>query len=270
VRTVILVVLLCLAVLTAPLGWYLASRSLQPAPKKPIETVDPAEFEALRKSVDELTERVDELEVKLSRADIRRPDTSYADEEAPKEDAMAGNYAKVVQIADRRGVNEGLTHASASFLEELLGLPREDLTDECQPMTNETLKNLLVAEDVGPIKVNMLRPAVESLRQVFRNVQIEEPELYARIQGSGSLCVRRIRGAESAASAHAYGLAVDINIDGHLDQLGDGRTQLGLILMADYFNREGWYWGAGFGREDSMHFEVSREKLQQWRRLGKI
>ena len=49
-----------------------------------------------------------------------------------------------------------------------------------------------------------------------------------------------------------------------------GKTQLGLTLLADFFNKEGWIWGAGFGREDSMHFEVSREKLLQWRRLGQI
>ena len=52
------------------------------------------------------------------------------------------------------------------------------------------------------------------------------------------------------------------------DTLGDDRTQLGLILLSEFFQREGWYWGAGFGREDSMHFEVSREKVEQWRRLG--
>lgn len=173
-------------------------------------------------------------------------------------------------IADRRGVNTGLSHASASFLSELLGPPADPLTDDCTEMTNETLKAMLSVEDVGPIKVRMLRPAIASLRQVFRNVQVYEPELYARIQGSGSLCVRRVRGAEDAASAHAYGLAVDLNIDGLLDTLGDGKTQLGLMLLADFFQKEGWYWGAGFEREDSMHFEVSREKLEQWRRLGMI
>ena len=51
-----------------------------------------------------------------------------------------------------------------------------------------------------------------------------EPELYDRIKTAGSLCVRRIRGAQSAASAHAYGLAVDINIDGVLDSLADGSS----------------------------------------------
>jgi hypothetical protein len=45
---------------------------------------------------------------------------------------------------------------------------------------------------------------------------------------------------------------------------------LGLTILADFFEAEGWIWGAGFGREDSMHFEVSREMIEQWRAEGKI
>jgi hypothetical protein len=114
----------------------------------------------------------------------------------------------------------------------------------------------------------MLTPALASLRKVFAEVKEFEPELHARIASSGSLCVRLIRGSVSSASAHAYGLAVDLNIDGQLDNFADGKTQLGLILLADFFKKEGWIWGAGFSREDSMHFEVSREKIEEWRRLG--
>ena len=81
----------------------------------------------------------------------------------------------------------------------------------------------------------MIEPAILSLRQVFRNVKIFEPELYARINTAGSLCVRHIRGRPGSVSTHAYGLSVDLNIDGKLDTLGDGKTQLGLILLADFF-----------------------------------
>ncbi|WP_330848789.1 M15 family metallopeptidase [Mangrovicoccus ximenensis] len=71
-------------------------------------------------------------------------------------------------------------------------------------------------------------------------------------------------------STHAFGLALDVNIAGQLDNFADGRTQLGLILIADYFHEEGWVWGAGFRREDSMHFEVSRQQLEEWRAEGLI
>lgn len=69
-------------------------------------------------------------------------------------------------------------------------------------------------------------------------------------------------------STHSYGLAVDLNIDGHLDNFADGKTQLGLTILADFFRDEGWVWGAGFGREDSMHFEISRRQLDDWIAAG--
>ena len=131
-------------------------------------------------------------------------------------------------------------------------------------MTNQRLKDKLVLEQVGPIRVRMLTPAVESLKVVFANIQKADPDLYERINTAGSLCVRRIRGTQNSLSTHSYGLAVDLNIDGRLDTLGDGKTQLGLTILADFFKDEGWVWGAGFGREDSMHFEISRRQLDLW------
>jgi hypothetical protein len=137
-------------------------------------------------------------------------------------------------------------------------------------MTNPRLASKLVLEDVGPIRVRMLKPAADSIRRVFEEVRVTDPDLYARIDTAGSLCVRQIRGTRGRASTHAFGLAVDLNIDGVLDTLGDGRTQLGLTILADFFKSEGWVWGASWGREDSMHFEVSRQKLDEWIQAGAL
>ena len=46
--------------------------------------------------------------------------------------------------------------------------------------------------------------------------------------------------------------------------LGLNETQFGLLILAEYFNDEGWYWGAAYNREDSMHFEVGEETLRAW------
>jgi hypothetical protein len=105
---------------------------------------------------------------------------------------------------------------------------------------------------------------------VFERVQQTDVDLYNRISTAGALCVRRIRGSQNAVSSHAFGLAVDLNIDGVLDTLGDGKTQLGLTILSDFFQEEGWFWGASFGREDSMHFEVSQELISRWRSAGEI
>ena len=180
------------------------------------------------------------------------------------------DYAGVVLIPDRRAVNAGITVPTPTFLEEFLGRPRERLSDRCEPMENPRLQALLRLEEVGPIRVRMLEPAIESLRRIFEKVRAMDADLYERIDTAGSLCVRQIRGAAGRTSSHAFGLSLDINSDGHLDVLADGRTQLGLLLMSDLFREEGWIWGAGFTREDSMHFEVGRELLESWREEGRI
>lgn len=109
-------------------------------------------------------------------------------------------------------MNRGLVVAGSRHLVEKLGHPREVLSDDCEPLTNKALAAKLVLEDVGPIRVNMLAPAVESLHRVFEAVKRADPDLYARINSSGSLCVRRIRGTTSSLSTHSFGLAVAVNI----------------------------------------------------------
>lgn len=177
-------------------------------------------------------------------------------------------YAQVVLIANRRNVNEGLEIAGSRWLANTFGLPREDLDQTCREMTNQRLASKLRLQEVGPIRVRMLQPAIDSLTRVFAKVEATDPDLYARISTAGSLCVRAIRGTTNRASTHSFGLAVDLNIDGKLDTLGDGKTQLGLTILADFFKEEGWVWGASWRREDSMHFEVSRQKLEEWVRDG--
>ncbi len=262
-------IFLAVAVLLAPAGWYGAQwlfwqgRSLSDNPDMI------AMQERLNKLVLDLNDLQLVVEQLSSTGVSNNTDTITYSENAPVNNQSV-DYTQIISLAGRRDVNEGLTNSSSSYLLGLFGKPREDLTQDCQPMTNPVLKDLIVTEDVGPIRVTMLRPAILSLKQIFNNIQQRQPDLYARISTAGSLCVRLIRGSTTSISNHAFGLAVDLNIDGQLDVLGDAQTQLGLSILADYFRAEGWYWGAGFGREDSMHFQVSREKIETWRRLGQI
>ncbi|MFC6762357.1 M15 family metallopeptidase [Sulfitobacter porphyrae] len=50
-------------------------------------------------------------------------------------------------------------------------------------------------------------------------------------------------GSRSSVSNHSWGTAIDVKLEGRLDGFGDGGTQFGLILLAELFNEEGWYWG---------------------------
>ena len=236
-------VLIALAIVTAPAGWFGAYYLLGR------DTATRADLEQVSTALRDLTIDFNNLRQQVEMLEQRGVggDETITFSDAPvASDSLQDSFAQVVLIADRRDVNEGMTAATPTYLTSLFGPPRTDLTQDCQTMTNPVLSGMLRTENVGPINVQMLEPAIISLRQVFKNVEIFEPELYARIRSAGSLCVRLIRGSDSSVSAHSFGL----------------------ILLSEFFQREGWYWGAGFGREDSMHFEVSREKVEQWRRLG--
>lgn len=235
------------------------------------------EIEKLRQQIEVLEE-----ELKRMQGEILRIESTRAPSTAPAPDGgltpfvpdgdnqIVDSYAKVVLIAARRELNKGVEIATPRYLESIFGKPRANLTSNCEPMTNERLASKLRVAEVGPIRVQMLQPAIDSLAGVFEKIRLTDPDLYDRINTSGSLCVRHIRGAPNSTSTHAFGLSLDLNIDGRLDTLGDGRTQLGLTILADFFRDAGWYWGAGFSREDSMHFEASKSLVEQWIAEGKL
>lgn len=227
-----------------------------------------SQIEALTQAVERLEQRIGDLQAPTSTAPSAGQDQGAIQRDGPNQ--IIDQYAQTVLIANRRNVNKGLEIASPSYLESVFGKPREVLTDQCQGMTNQRLASKLRTAQVGPIRVRMLEPALESLGRVFDKIKATDPDLYARINTAGALCVRHIRGAPGRTSTHAFGLSLDLNIDGQLDRLGDGKTQLGLTILADFFRTEGWFWGASFGREDSMHFEVSRNLVEKWIEEGKL
>ena len=232
------------------------------------------DLDAKQEAINQLKDQIDALESRMIALEAA-PTGPVADggiqiisPSGPND--ILDQYAQVVLVADRRALNKGLTVPTSSWLVSTFGLPADNLGSDCATMTNPRLATLLQDTQVGPIKVKMLKPSVDSLGVILDKIKLADPDLYARINTSGSLCVRLVRGSATSVSAHSFGLAVDVNIDGVLDTLGDGRTQLGLTILSDFFNADGWVWGAGYGREDSMHFEASKEKIEEWIKEGKI
>lgn len=276
-------VILSAAIVLAPVLWFVL-QGLQQDPRSgdgapAIDSGARIEIEMMRQQIESLERKLEELETRIAHrpgpdADTQLPfhDPDDDDPDWPRDtvNQILESYAQVVVIPARRTLNRDMTVATPRFLEELLGRPRETLSDECEPMDNAELRARLALAEVGPIRVRMLEPAIESLQRVFEEVRRADPDLYDRIGSAGSLCVRRIRGTVDRMSSHAFGTAVDLTIDNRLDGFGSGMTQLGLTILADFFAAEGWIWGAAFSREDSMHFEVSREKLLEWREEGRI
>ena len=165
-------------------------------------------------------------------------------------------------------INRGVRSAKQQTMLSRLGNPRGSYDQQCRPVTNPTLAALMGTASVGPFRVTGLRPAVESLTAIMAEIRQAEPEVHDALGTAGMLCARRVRGSTVAISNHSWGTAVDLNLDGRLDVRGDGRVQVGLTRIAPIFNRHGWFWGAGFGVEDAMHFEVGDEKIREWHAAG--
>ncbi len=170
----------------------------------------------------------------------------------------------------RNRFNNGVTQPGNRVMLEVLGQPRAQYGTSCQSVTNPDLHALLETRQIGPIRVTMIKPALDSLERIMGRLQETEPDIYASIGTAGALCVRLIRGSSSSISNHSWGTAIDLKLEGRLDGFGDGSTQFGLLIIAELFNEEGWFWGATYSREDSMHFEVGVETLRAWSASGQI
>ncbi len=174
-----------------------------------------------------------------------------------------------MQLAKTR-FNKGITQPNNKIMMALLGPPRDSYNTDCQPVSNPGLKTILETRTVGPIKVTMLKPALESVDRVLNRLKESDPDIYAKVGTAGAICARLIRGSATAVSNHSWGTAIDLTLEGQLDPFADGGTQFGLLILAEYFNDEGWFWGAAYNREDSMHFEVGAETLQAWAAAGQL
>ncbi len=168
------------------------------------------------------------------------------------------------------GINQGLTPARQTTLLSLLGTPRESFDQTCQSPTNRALLSLLALRQLGIFRAYGLKPALDDLEQIFADIHSEQPDVFSALGYSGMLCARLVRGSTHTISNHAWGIAIDLNLDGRLDSPGNGQVQCGLALIAPIFQRHGWYWGAGFSREDAMHFEASDERVRQWHAEGRL
>ena len=164
-------------------------------------------------------------------------------------------------------INIGLDSVSNVYMLQKLGSPRDGgYSTLCQPPTNPRLRRNLVTDTVGPFRATGLVPAIISLKGVMNDLRSAQPAIYRGLGSAGMLCCRLVRGSNSSISNHSWGTAIDLTLNGVLDVYGNDTVQYGLTLIAPIFNRHGWYWGAGFRKEDGMHFEGSRDLIEQWAR----
>ena len=167
-----------------------------------------------------------------------------------------------VQITPSNTFNANLSSCPESTMLQLFGTPGE-LTKDCSAASGPFKKRLKGPFDAGPFRVTGLDSAVASLAEVFKDVQNDDPALFAEVRTAGMLCVRAKRSNPNQFSNHSWGTAIDIFFGDAVVPMGDEETHRGNLLLAPFFNKHGWYWGAGFsgGSVDSMHFELAKETV---------
>jgi hypothetical protein len=144
----------------------------------------------------------------------------------------------------RLTLNGDLQGARNRTMLELLGNPRGSYSQDCQSPTNARISRLIVARNVGPFTVRGLKPAVDTLEQILAVVKDKEPDIHARLGHVGMLCCRFVRGSNTAISNHSWGTAIDLTIDGVLDDRGNKRAQKGLMQIFKHFNAFGFFWAS--------------------------
>ena len=184
------------------------------------------------------------------------------------------NYLDKLAKPAATDVNIGLRVPTAAELTSLLGAPRQDYTGVCQPVSNPTLKKRIKTKRFGTFNATGFELALDSLSGILDRVDTEIPDLRKIIGTAGMLCARKVKlpGGRlgNRPSAHSWGTAIDITLDGKLDQQGDNKFFRGLFILSRYFNAAQWYWGVQFPFEDAMHFEVSFQLLSQWKKDGLV
>jgi hypothetical protein len=185
----------------------------------------------------------------------------------PQAAAINGNLDDKVQIPPRSQLNPGLTACQEATMLAKFGKPGA-LTSDCSDATGPIKARIKDFKFGTFMNVNGLDLAVNSLQEVFADLQSADAALFTRIQqqikSAGMLCVRARRKAPSVYSNHSWGTAIDIFFGADVVPQGSLTTHRGNLMLAPFFNRRGWCWGAGFsgGAVDSMHFELADETIR--------
>lgn len=191
------------------------------------------------------------------------------------------NFIELIPVPKLSTFNIGLNSPSEKDMLAYFGHPilggKYLANGDCGTVNNPSFQALLETRNVGPFRVTGLKPALDSLEEIFSRVKKEVPDLYNQLGTAGMLCARYTKIKKNGKlkigpniSNHSWGTAIDIKLSGELDPQGSDTTYRGLLVLSTYFNSAGWYWGAAFPTEDAMHFEVSKSLLARWKKAGKI
>jgi len=183
-------------------------------------------------------------------------------------DALARHFMQRVELADLLPINKGLTSAQEQTMISLLGSPHMPLTTVGQnDRASDLVKRHVVTERMSPLfRLTGLKPAIDDVTAVLAKAFAKEPDLQKVLSTEGMLSVRMRKPTDGSISTHvsnhAWGTAVDFKIVGFDAPANTGQTVPRFVaLLIPLFNAAGWFSGVGFN--DTMHFEVSEERIRK-------
>jgi Domain of unknown function (DUF1906)/D-alanyl-D-alanine carboxypeptidase len=182
---------------------------------------------------------------------------------------VAHHYMERVELANLLPINKNFTNAREQTMISLLGAPQTPLTTDCQnERASPLVKRNVVTERMSPLfRLQGVKPAVDDVKSVLAQAFIAHPDLETVLSTEGMLCVRMRKPTNGTVSTHisnhSWGTAVDFKIVGFDAPPNTGYTVPRFIaILIPLFNATGWYSGVAF--HDSMHFEVSEERIRKW------
>jgi hypothetical protein len=182
---------------------------------------------------------------------------------------IARRFMQRVELTDLLPINKRLTSAQEQTMISLLGSPHMPLTTVGQnERASDLVKRNVVTERMTPLfRLTGLEPAIDDVKAILAKAFAKEPDLESVLSTEGMLSVRMRKPTDGSISTHvsnhAWGTAVDFKIVGFEAPANTGRTLPRFIaLLIPLFNDAGWFSGVGFN--DTMHFEVSEERIREW------
>ena len=190
--------------------------------------------------------------------------------------------APAALVADDYGKNFNgpLRPVSTVTLTSVLGEPSDTKASDpnsCNMLTNSKIKALLVerAAENGE-KLELIKPAAESLDRIIATIKRVEPELAETIVFSPSRCAiysneRRSFDASAWRVSIAFSGPNRVALTTQILLLFAEFNKKELPVLgrleriAKYFHDEGWYWGGGdLDNRRPAYFVVSEQKFNEW------
>lgn len=169
-------------------------------------------------------------------------------------------------------MNSGLTSPPSSRLFGIFGTPGPANNGGLADVTSGLLRRHVESDTIEGMRVELLSTMANALRAAFENVRAAgRDDLLVGLKTAGTLVLRGQHGTSGFVwSNHAFGIAIDFYYGSGPIPQGDLHTYQGILDLYPFFHQQKLYWGAGYhtaSRRDSMHFELSLEKLEEIRPL---